>query len=262
MIKKCFTIAIVLMFVGEVLAAGFQLSFGGGYGFAAGRQYVGSNYEMDTDTTYESWKDVRSSFGSGIKFDLDATILFNDNFGLIMGTGISILGGFKLEGKDPTSESTQKMRGNYLPITVGLKLQAGNGKLLPYVYIAPGLFIPLGVKGEYTYKEEGLPEEKNETTTKFALGLGVSSGLGFLLNLSNSFGIKFECAPTYAFARLKETTMEYDDGSKATFIYKKNEEDLPDDDIDDPDDITYYYHGAYMYSFSSIAAKVGLLLSF
>lgn len=29
MIKKCFTIAIVLMFVGEVLAGGFQLGFGG-----------------------------------------------------------------------------------------------------------------------------------------------------------------------------------------------------------------------------------------
>lgn len=262
MIKKCFTIAIVLMFVGELLAAGFQLGFGGGYGFAAGRDNVGESYEADTDTTYDSWKDVRASFGSGIKFDIDATILFNDNFGLIMGTGISFLGGYKLEQEDPTIKYTEKVRGTYLPITAGLKLQAGNRNLLPYVYIAPGLFIPLGVNGEATYKVEGSPEEKYELTTKFALGLGVSSGLGFLLKFSNSFGMKFECAPTYAFARLKERAVEDEDGNKITVVYKKNEEDLPDDELDDPDDIILYERGADMYSFSSIAAKVGLLLSF
>ena len=262
MIKKCFTIAIVLMFVGEVLAAGFQLGFGGGYGFGAGRQDVGSSYEVNSNGDYTKYRDVRASYGNGIKLDLDATILFNDNFGLIIGTGFSMLGGYKLTGKGPDWEGETKMRANYLPITAGIKLQAGSGNVQPYLYIAPGIFIPIGTKGTDIFKAEGQPDEEDKMEEKYALGFGVSSGLGFLIKVSKVLGLKFECAPTYLFARLKEIRYEWDDGSKTTIILKKNEKKLPEDDITDPDDETYYYHGAPMFSFSSIAAKFGFLFSF
>lgn len=257
MIKKSFIIALVLLFAGELFALGFQLSFGGGYGFSADKEDYGANYEMNADGEYTEYKDLLASYGNGIKFDFDATILFNDNVGLKMGTGFSMLGGFKSERNSTVSTYESKLTANYLPITVGLKLQAGNGNILPYVYVAPGIFIPIAVHRNRVSKSDMLPESKSETTYKFALGFGVSSGLGLLIKLSDVIGIKFECAPTYASARLKEYTIEDDDGTKSKTIYKKDAKDIPEDTLE-----TRYIRGAPMYSFSSIAAKVGISLDF
>ena len=100
-----------------------------------------------------------------------------------------------------------------------------------------------------------MADTKQDVSEKFALGFGVSSGMGVLLQVTNKLGIKAECSPTYAFARLKEITYEQD-GQKQTIIFKKDEKVLPDDTA-----TKTYYHGAPMYSFSSIAAKVGLLIN-
>ena len=253
MIKKSFIIALVLLFAGELFAVGFQLNFGGGYGFYADKEEFGANYEMNADGDYTEYKNILASYGNGIKFDFDATILFNDNVGLKMGTGFSMLGGYKYDRKATTATYEGKLTANYLPITFGLKLQAGNGDLLPYVYVAPGIFIPIAVHRESETKSDMLPDSKSETTYKFALGFGISSGFGLLLKVSDKIGIKFECAPTYASARLKEYTTENDDGTKSKTIYKKDAKGIPENTPE-----TRYIRGAPMYSFSSIAAKVGI----
>lgn len=260
MIRKTLNIAVVLFFTGELIAGGFQIGIGGGYGFASGRQYVGSSYDNSTPTADE-YKDVLASYGNGIKMDLDATIFFNDNIGIMIASGFSMLGGYELERKNPTVTLKEKRKASYLPITFGLKIKAGNKNLLPYLYIAPGIFIPIGTNGEDILEFSNSRGEKDEITAKFATGFGVSSGLGALLNISDNFGIKVECSPTYAFARLKEVTTKYYNGAKATTVYKKDKHDLPADDISNPNDVTYYEHGAHMFSFSSIAAKIGIVIT-
>ena len=174
-----------------------------------------------------------------------------------MGTGFSMLGGYTTESKTPTASSKSELKANYLPITLGLKLQAGNGNFLPYLYIAPCVFIPLGVHSEGIIKYEGQEDRKSETTYKFAAGFGVSSGIGLQLKLSDVLGMKIECSPTFAFARMKEMTTEDYQGNKSTLVYKKDATDLPESTPE-----KMYLHGAPMYPFSSIAAKFGLLLDF
>ncbi len=95
MIKNSFTIVLVLLLAGELFAGRFQLSFGGGYGFAAGREHVGVNSKVNSNGEFTEYKDVYGSLGNGIKFDLDATFFFNDNFGLVIASGFSMLGGWK-----------------------------------------------------------------------------------------------------------------------------------------------------------------------
>jgi len=166
-------------------------------------------------------------------------------------------GGYEFWMRSFNIEQEGEIKANYLPITLGLKLQAGEGILKPYVYVGPGIFIPIAVGGEVEIETLTLPKRKAELTSKFTLGFGVASGFGLLLKLSDVFGIRFECAPTYAFARLKEDIVEYEDGTKNKTIYKKDAKDLPEDTAE-----TMYVRGAPIYPFSSIAAKVGISLDF
>lgn len=257
MVKKIVTCVSILLFTGQIMAGGFQLGIGGGYGFASGRDDLATTYTVNSNGDITDWKDVVASHGGGLKLDLNATILFNDYVGLMIAAGFSMLGGYKYEQIDPDEKLEGQVKANYLPITAGLRIQGGNGKVLPYVYVTPGIFIPIGVNEEETYKEQGFPEQTDELKYKFAPGFGISSGLGIQIQPVEMLGLRFECAPTYAFARLKEVEYTDSDGDKHTVVFKKNESDLPDDTND-----TDYYHGAPMFSFSSIAAKFLIALCF
>ncbi len=113
------------------------------------------------------------------------------------------------------------------------------------------------MKGERAYAIGGFDEGNDKSTYKMVPGFGIASGLGLLIKLSDTFGMKFECAPTFAYARVKEITIEDRNGNKETYIYLKNEENLPDGTSN-----TIYRHGGPTYSLSSVSAKVGILFDF
>lgn len=253
MVKKVCAIAVVFLFGVELMAAGFQFNLSGGYSFGAGRDYVGSINELDNNGDYTKYRDIYASMGSGIKLDVDFAVLLHNNFGIILGTGFSMLGGYKTESKTPISSIERTMYGNYIPVIAGLKFHAGNGNVLPYLHIAPGIFIPIGVHGESVTNDTSV----SEISRKYTPGFCISSGIGLLFKISNAVGLKVECAPFYGFARLKEEHTKRSDGSEITYIYLKNDKDLPSSTTD-----TIYSHGGPTFSFSSIGAKVGVVLSF
>lgn len=216
--------------------------------------------ETDTSMEYSEYKDLYYSLGKGLKAGIDFSIYLNDNVGIYFSSGFSFVGVYndieqKYTYEGEKSKYNTSIKANFLPINVGLKLKSGTGKVSPYVYIAPGLYIPIGVNGEAEYEEGGVTD-KATYKIKYAPGFGIASGIGLKINLSDAFGFKFEFAPTLASARVKEAEAELD-GEKYTYIFKKNEADLPEDTND-----TYYYHGGPKHSFSSLSAKIGVLIGF
>jgi len=223
MVKNILAVIAGLVIAGQVTAVDIQLGFAAGYGFASGRDEVASSYIMDNNGELIEYKNNLASYGNGVKFDIDLTIFLNNTLGIMFGTGFSMLGGYSYEQDDPIfGDREGKYRANYLPISGGLKFQAGWNRLSPYVFVAPGLFIPIGVNGEV--KNYNLQNEYTTTEYeyKFAPGFGISSGIGMLLELSDGLRIRFEFAPTYAFARLTERKRIDNDGDVSITIYKKN----------------------------------------
>ena len=282
MIKKIHSFIVLLMFTQKLFAIGFQIDIGGGYGFPAARDNIDASYEVDSSGEIIKWKDVHGSYGNGIKLDIDATLFLNDYLGIMLSTGFSMLGGYKVEWKyalvelnslKGTEDYNWESKANYLPITLGIKLRGGNSKIIPYAYVAPGIIIPIGVKGTYSYKFAGedtisskdtIITYNEDITEKYQLGFVISSGVGALFKISNSIGIKLEFAPTYASARLKEVTFKYElDGAPytETLVFKKDAAKLPDPKVGDDYEI-FYVRGAPYYSFSSIAAKIGIVFRF
>jgi len=252
MTKKVFVTAIIFLISAKVVAGGFQLSFGGGYGFGAGRYYVGYNNDMGPTDGITEWKDVYASLGNGIKLDIDGTYLLNDNFGIMFGTGFSMLGGYRTENVTQIYTASRKIIGNFVPITAGLKFYTGKGNVMPYLHVAPGVFIPVGVHGESEYNDS-----TTEISRKYVPGFCISSGIGLLLKVTNVVGLKMECTPFYGLSRIKEETLKRSNGTESTTIYLKDEENLPS-----PSNNKTYTHGGPTHSFSSIAAKMGVVLSF
>lgn len=221
-----------------------------------------AEYEgIETDTSYEysEYKDLYYSLGKGIKAGLDLTIYFNDNFGFYIGSGFSFLGVYNIENtliyEGETETDNVSVKSMFLPINAGFKFKSDIGNFSPYVYVAPGLYIPVGVNAVWESKEGGITD-KETYSIKFAPGLGVATGIGAKIKISDSFGFKFEFSPVFASARVKEVEIE-DEGEKYKIIFKKNEADLPDDTND-----IEYYHGGPKYSFSSFGANIGIVIGF
>lgn len=76
----------------------------------------------------------------------------------MIGIGFSLLGGYKIKtGVEQSGDFTSECfhaKGGCMPITLGFKFQAPGNKLVPYMYIMPGIFIPIGVHTNYTWKDD------------------------------------------------------------------------------------------------------------
>ena len=264
MIKKIYPIIVLLMFTQKLFAIGFQIEVSGGYGFPAARDNIAETFKVDSSGEYTEYKDVLGSYGNGIKLDIDATLFLNNFFGIMLGTGFSMIGGYKVEWKyalvefnslKGTENYNWESKANYLPITLGIKMRGRNSKIIPYAYVAPGIIIPVGVKGTYRYKFAGedtitgtdtIITYEEDITEKYQLGFIISSGVGAIFKISNSIGIKIEFAPTYASARLREVTFKYEqDGAPytETLVFKKDAAKLPDPKVGDDYEI-FYVRGA------------------
>ncbi len=93
----------------------------------------------------------------------NATLFLDDYWGIIFGTGFSLGGGYKIERKaivhinslTGPEDDIWEIKANHIPITLGIKLQGAKRKIIPYAYVAPGIIIPFGTKGEHNYKFVG-----------------------------------------------------------------------------------------------------------
>ena len=242
--------------------AEFEIGVNLGYGFKSG-SLLGdayglipdAEYDKTNDTTYVKYNDLYTAFGNGLKFDLYGTYYFNDNIGLMFITGFSFLGGFSAEQSRRVGTTTRidkyKFTSNYIPLNLGLKFRTQMGKFEPYLYLAPGMYIPI---------THGHFNDTIDVSMKLTPAWGFTSGIGGIIQLTEKFGLSFECTPTYSFARLKEYTEEMS-GVKTTVVFKKDEANLPKTVISGTE-VTAYEHGGPRYAFSSIAAKIGVVVRF
>ncbi|MBD3243413.1 MAG: hypothetical protein GF331_22680, partial [Chitinivibrionales bacterium] len=161
--RKCTALALLCAAGAAVpcSALSFELAINGGYGFGAGGgqdSYSGQVAEYTAVDTgmgrlYTEYNDKYVSFGNGAKVDLTGTLYFNDNVGMLFGFGGSFGGGTKVvqeisyPSSGDKSEYTLDIKGNYLAVSLGLKVK-GSNKVAPYAYLAPALVIPVGISAE------------------------------------------------------------------------------------------------------------------
>jgi len=273
--KRLHAVALLVAVVAaQTLAANIEVRALLGGGFSAGRdggQALGYNLASYTRTETSlgvfdtsEWNDEYASFGNGLKIDADVTMYLNDNFGVMAALGISFLGGRKIEQEttdllgDVTTDEIE-LNGGCLPILVGVKFKTSLSKVAPYLYLATGIYIPLGIGGDVLITGTG-PDVEIEMDAKMSAGWGVSAGLGAVYQVNDKIGICAEFAPTYAFARVKELeTKTTISGVSVTTteIFERDEASLPNASGN-----TTYVHGGPMLSLSSVAIKVGVVMEF
>jgi hypothetical protein len=239
---------LLILFAVSLSFSGVEIGIGAGYGIPAGGELYGSMVETDasynvTDVEHKYW-----SGGNGLKIDLDLAYFLNDNFGIMLATGYALLGGVTMEYTDPNGTIKDEMKSSYLPVNLGVKVKTAGKDGCLYAYMTPGIYIP-SMKGETD--DAG---QITESTLKFDIGVGVSSGMGLVFNLSEALGIKVELNSTYAHAKVNELEETDPSGQKTTEKYVNNTADA--------DLGTDEYSGKFNMTFSSINLKVGAVIGF
>ncbi|MBD3243449.1 MAG: hypothetical protein GF331_22860 [Chitinivibrionales bacterium] len=113
------------------------------------------------------------------------------------------------------------------------------------------------------------PVETYETKIDFVPGYNIAAGLGARVRFADRVGLRLECAPALAYARVSSLTTLSEEWNGTgydyytyTVEYRKNEGDLPDEPPSTPTSELDYEHGGPRVSFSSIVARIGLVFSF
>jgi hypothetical protein len=250
--KKVLLAMAVVSMVSLSLAQHLEVSVDGGYGFGVGTAFSGSDSLVDPNYIPTEYEAIYASGGGGSKVRGEVTYFFNENIGVMVASGYSIFGGYSMEKIVPldTFQLTITSSG-YLPINFGVKFKAKMGNIVPYLYLAPGIFFP-GKKDSVTVYSTDMMRDTTTITTSYNMGWGVSAGIGALLMVTGKVGVKLEIAPTFAFATKSQYVRE-NLGSTYTYIYKDDMAELPPNTTD-----TGYGHGAPRDSYSSVALKAGV----
>jgi len=264
--------AILQLILASLLWAGFELGISGGYGTSAGGllQTTNSTYDANTPTG-GGLTDIQHSYvslGNGLKLDADLTLFVSDNLGVMLASGFSTMGGYTREHTSqdvmmtpPVQYTKIELASSYLPINLGLKFRAPLGSMMPYAYVAPGLYVPVSVE------ETGTNNTSDWTTTyAFDMGFGFSSGIGIVAGGGSNVSFKIEINANYAFAAINQTTEVLTDkqtGQQATYItnFVNNNANLKDR-VTVGTTTTDESAGKFQFSFSSIAIKAGFIVGF
>lgn len=267
--KKIALISVLLLSISSVVFSEIEVGISLGYGFGInGLQGDGILPYTDhegtnslNDVHYDKFKDEYTSLGNGLKIGVDGTLYLQENLGVMAAFELSVAGRTTAETKDENvdlnvdSTTNYKIVANHIAINVGLKIQTEWDIFSPYIGIAPGLYIPVGVDGTIDIKLDPGTDTKTDFEVKYAAGFGVKSILGAKIKLSDMISLKAELAPTFASARVKEYVTTDQNGNKITTIYEKNEEDIG---INTADKI--YKHGGPKHSFNSFGINVGIII--
>jgi len=185
----------------------------------------------------------------------EVTYFFNENIGVMVASGYSMLGGgYSMKKEKPLDTLLYTIASpSHLPINIGVKFKAKMGKIEPYLYLAPGIYFP-GKRDSTSIHATDLMRDTTKITTSYSMGWGVSAGIGAVVMVSQKVGIKLEILPTFAFATRSQYVWEYK-GTKCTYIYKDGWAGLPPNTTD-----TRYCHDAPRDSYSSVAVKAGVCI--
>ena len=221
--RKVLMAAGVVSMVSLSMAQHLEIAVDGGYGFGAGTALVGRNVEYDQTWNRIKFEQVYASGGKGVKITGEAAYFLTENVGIMVASGYSMKSSYTTLYKDPSGSISMKGTMSYLPVNVGLKFRVTMGShVLPYVYVAPGIYLP--EKTETTTN----PTDTTERTYTYAMGFGVSAGVGAEIILplfSDRVGIKVEFAPTYAFAsptKYTENITRSTGTTTTTYTYKND----------------------------------------
>jgi outer membrane protein W len=248
--RKVLIAAGVVSMVSLSMAQHLEVGVDGGYGLGVGTALAGKSYTIEqngTNYNYAKYEVIYASGGEGLKMTGQITYFFNDNIGVMVASGYSMLGGYSTEKIEPLDTNYSTITSRYLPINIGVKFKTKMGIIEPYIYLAPGVYFPQKTSDSTAIHVlpfgGGITRDTINTTVYYALGWGVSAGIGAVLRVSEKVGITLEITPTYAFA--KQTKYEQKGGgSPGTYVYKDNEASS--------------YGDAPVDSYSSVAVKAGL----
>jgi hypothetical protein len=193
-------IVLIVVSLAAPVFCGFQIGLGTGYGFSAGGHYQEISSTEDAASVQTAREAAFVSLGNGLKLDFEAAFFFNENFGVMLATGYSLLGGYKVEAKDPGESLTGEYESSFIPLNLGIKIKTGLGRVLPYAYVAPGLMFPSVTSTVTGFTNGG----KREYTYDYGTGMGIASGMGAAMNLTGRISAKIEFFFHYAFAALNE----------------------------------------------------------
>ena len=242
--------AVVVSMVSMSNAQKLELGIDGGYGLGAGEDLQNPTYTNDVNGTAVTWKDVYGSGGNGVKIMAEAAFFLNENIGIMAMAGYSMNGGFTSTQTYNDFTIVYKTTASYVPVNLGLKIRAKLGNIMPYVYMAPGLYFPK----EKTNRTWTNQPDDNKTYT-FAMGFGFTAGVGAALMISDNIGVKLEVNPTYAFANVKQMTDDNGILGTTTTFYQN---DTPTPTLNGTN--TVYQHGQPRISFSSVALRLGVFI--
>jgi hypothetical protein len=212
---------------------------------------VGSNSVTDAFNNPQKWEDVYGGGGNGWKIMAEGTYYINESFGIIAVSGYSWGGGYSIgsqNGTDPIVYATKYViKASYLPVNIGLKLRTRIGNIMPYIYMAPGMYFP---QQKETISRSGIFAAPDEIINySFAMGFGFTGGVGAAIMVLDNMGVKLEIVPTYAFANVTKSTDQQGNVTTTT-IYKNNTTNTTDT------------HGQPRFTFNSVAMKAGVYYRF
>jgi hypothetical protein len=240
-----------LLMVSQSIAQKFEGGIDIGYGIGIGGALKG-RYSIGDSNDYTDIKQVYGSGGNGAKVMVHGAYFFNENVGIIAITGYSTFGGYTTGEETPFDTIKNTTNASYIPVNIGVKFRTKLWGFQPYMYLAPGIYFPMVSETDSVF---GLSNRK--ITYSYAPGFGFSAAMGVAYWVMQNVGIKFEFAPTYAFANRTQETVEFADGTKHTTIFKNNTVTLPESTGD-----TDYRRDQIKDSFSSWAIKAGLVFGF
>jgi hypothetical protein len=242
--------ACVVSIVSLSTAQHLEVGVNGGYGLGWETPLMGSNAAKDSTYNYAKYEEVYSPGGAGLKIMGEVTYFLNENMGIMVASGYSTLGGYSMETKQPLDTVHNTIHSGYLPINIGVKFKVKMGIIEPYLYLAPGVYFP---KRDSTYIHlTDFSRDTTKVTYHYALGWGVSAGIGAVLMVSEKVGITLEVTPTYAFAKQTKYVRESRGITKTTVF----QDDKPK--LSDNQGSTTYAHDAPHDSYSSVAVKAGV----
>jgi hypothetical protein len=251
--RKVFMWAWIVSMASLSMAQHLEVGVDGGYGLGWGTALVGHNSEMEAGYTMNKYEEVYSPGGAGIKMGGKVTFFFNENVGVMVASGYSMLGGYSTKHNDPEPSDTVQntIRSSYVPINIGMKIKAKMGIIEPYLFVAPGVYFPK--RDSTNIKVTSSTWDTTKTTLYYRLGWGVSAGVGAVIRVSEKVGIKVEISPTYAFAKQSKQE-KVERNVTYTYIFKDDATEFPST----PPVNTWYRHDAPRDSYSSVAVKAGV----
>jgi hypothetical protein len=207
------------------------ISFSTGYGLPLPFEYAGNTFSDNT-----LYKEIWTSFGKGLKLNLQANFPINSTLSIISGVDATLLGSCLL----PKSSDTYNYHDKYSQSLGGLY---GGIEAVGYVHrwlisisVEPGIYYPCNVTVLRQYRIDdqytnGRPEgsvisDNYQCYYHYALGFSSNFRLGY--KISRKSFVFFSVRPTFIHASIKGYTQNIDgketyykvgDGVRKPFVY-------------------------------------------